>query len=45
MRRGIFLENRRQLTIGSKKYCASGLKKRHLAEIFELDILEGRNWP
>jgi len=39
------LENRRQLTIGSKKYCASGLKKRHLGEIFELDILEGRNWP
>ena len=45
MRRGIFLENQGQLTIGSKKYSAGGLKKRHLSENIDVDIFEGRNWP
>jgi hypothetical protein len=39
------LENQGQLAIGSKKYCAGGLKKRHLSENIDVDIFEGYNWP
>ena len=42
---GYFLANQRQLTIGSQKHCAGGLKNRHLRDNFDVDIFEGSNWP
>jgi hypothetical protein len=38
-------ETQRELTIGSQKHCAGGLKNRHLRDNFDVDIFEGSNWP